>query len=160
LARLNKDLLLLAKIDNRQYTQMEIVDVVQLTNNMLPLLNGFTQGTTINEDIQVESLTVEANKTLLESLINNLVVNAVRHNIANGEIFITIKPDKLIIANTSAEGMLNKDLVFERFSRSSEKIKGNGLGLAIVKAICNFHRWNIEYQYNENRHEFIVRFIN
>jgi len=99
-------------------------------------------------------------KLVLESLINNLVVNAVRHNIANGEIFITIKPDKLIIANTSAEGMLNKDLVFERFSRSSEKIKGNGLGLAIVKAICNFHRWNIEYQYNENRHEFIVRFIN
>lgn len=160
LARLNKDLLLLAKIDNRQYTQMEIVDVVQLTENMLPLLNGFTQGTSINEDIQVKSLTVEANKTLLESLINNLVVNAVRHNIANGEIFITIKPDKLIIANTSAEGILNKDLVFERFSRSSEKIKGNGLGLAIVKAICNFHGWNIEYQYNENRHKFIVSFIN
>ena len=160
LARLNKDLLLLAKIDNRQYSQMEVVDVVELTNNVLPLLSGFTQGITINQDIQVESLTVQANRTLLESLINNLVVNAVRHNIANGEIFITIKPNQLIIANTSTEGMLDKELVFERFYRSSEKIKGNGLGLAIAKAICNIHGWDIKYQYNENRHEFIVGFRN
>nr|WP_321519701.1 HAMP domain-containing sensor histidine kinase [uncultured Bacteroides sp.] len=160
LTRLNKNLLLLAKIDNRQYKEMELIDLVQMIEKVLSLLSGFTQEITIREDIQVTSLLVQANRALLESLINNLVVNAVRHNIANGEISIIIKPNLLIISNTSSEGMLNKESVFERFHNSSEKIKGNGLGLAIAKAICNLHGWEIEYQYKSERHEFDVRFPN
>ena len=160
LARLNKNLLLLAKIDNRQYKEMELIDLVQMIEKVLSLLSGFTQEITIREEIQVASLLVQANRALLESLINNLVVNAVRHNIANGEISIIIKPNLLIISNTSSEGMLNKESVFERFHNSSEKIKGNGLGLAIAKAICNLHGWEIEYQYKSERHEFIVSFPN
>ena len=160
LTRLNKNLLLLAKIDNRQYTQMELIDVVQIIEKVLPLLNGFTQGITIRKDMQVDSLTIQANRTLLESLINNLVVNAVRHNIADGEISIIIKPNQLIISNTSSEGMLDKELLFERFHRPSERMKGNGLGLAIAKAICNLHGWEIEYQYRVGMHEFMVSFPN
>jgi Signal transduction histidine kinase len=160
LARLNKNLLLLAKIDNRQYKEMELIDLVQMIEKVLSLLSGFTQEITIREEIQVASLLVQANRALLESLINNLVVNAVRHNIANGEISIIIKPNLLIISNTSSEGMLNKESVFERFHNPSEKIKGNGLGLAIAKAICNLHGWEIEYQYKSERHEFIVSFPN
>ena len=158
LARLNKNLLLLAKIDNRQYTQMESIDIVQLIEKVLPLLSEFTHGIKIKEELQVASLTVKANKVLLESLINNLVVNAVRHNIANGDVSIIIKSNQLIISNTSSVGMLNKELLFERFHRSSEKIKGNGLGLAIAKAICDFHGWDFDYQYKTDRHEFIVTF--
>ncbi|WP_321439207.1 HAMP domain-containing sensor histidine kinase [uncultured Bacteroides sp.] len=158
LTRLNKNLLLLAKIDNRQYTQMELIDVTQIIEKVLPLLNGFTQGITIRKDIQVASLTIQANRTLLESLINNLIVNAVRHNTNNGEIFIIIKPNQLILSNTSSEGILDKELLFERFHRASEKVKGNGLGLAIAKAICNLHGWEIEYQYKTCMHEFIVIF--
>jgi len=160
LTRLNKNLLLLAKIDNRQYTQMELIDVIQIIEKVLPFLNDFTQGITIRKDIQVASLTIQANRTLLECLINNLVVNAVRHNIADGEISIIIKSNKLIISNTSSEGMLDKELLFERFHHLSEKMKGNGLGLAIAKAICNLHGWDIEYQYKADRHEFIVSFPN
>jgi len=160
LTRLNKNLLLLAKIDNRQYKEMELIDLVQMIEKVLSLLSGFTQEITIREEIQVASLLVQANRALLESLINNLVVNAVRHNIANGEISIIIKPNLLIISNTSSEGMLNKESVFERFHNPSEKIKGNGLGLAIAKAICNLHGWEIEYQYKSERHEFIVSFPN
>lgn len=160
LTRLNKNLLLLAKIDNRQYTQMELIDVVLIIEKVLPFLYDFTQGITIRKDIQVASLTIQANRTLLECLINNLVVNAMRHNIADGEISIIIKSNQLVISNTSSEGMLDKEVLFERFHHLSEKMKGNGLGLAIAKAICNLHGWEIEYQYKADRHEFIVSFPN
>lgn len=158
LARLNKNLLLLAKIDNRQFKQTESIDLVQIIEKTLSLLSEFTQGITIRKDIQINSFPIQANTALLESLINNLVVNAVRHNIVNGEIFIILKFNQLIISNTSSEGMLDKEFVFERFYRSSEKIKGNGLGLAIAKAICNLHGWKIKYQYESEMHEFIVSF--
>ena len=107
LTRLNRNLLLLAKIDNRQYEQM---------------------------DFQT-TLTIRANRTLLESLVNNLVVNTVRHNHPQGEIGLTLTNSQLIVANTSDEPPLDEKLVFNRFYRTSEKTAGNGLGLAIVKAV-------------------------
>ena len=62
------------------------------------------------------------------------------------------------VSNTSDEPALDARLIFNRFYRPSEKVKGNGLGLAIVKAVCEYHGWDVEYKYNDNRHCFIVNF--
>lgn len=62
------------------------------------------------------------------------------------------------VSNTSDEPELDAWLIFNRFYRPSEKVKGNGLGLAIVKAVCEYHGWKVEYQYRDNRHCFIVNF--
>ena len=70
-------------------------------------------------------------------MINNLVVNAVRYNKLDGGITIALKDRQLVVSNTSDEQPLDSNLIFNRFYRPSEKIKGNGLGLAIVKAICD-----------------------
>jgi len=94
----------------------------------------------------------------LESLINNLVINAVRHNREDGEITITVKGRQLNVENTSDEAALNANLIFNRFYHPSEKTKGNGLGLAIVKAICDYHGWSIFYKYTDKRHVFTVVF--
>ena len=48
-------------------------------------------------------------------------------------------------------------LLFNRFYRPSEQVKGNGLGLAIVKAICQYHGWKVSYSYT-GRHCFTVDF--
>ena len=62
------------------------------------------------------------------------------------------------VSNTSDEPALDARLIFNRFHRPSEKVKGNGLGLAIVKAVCEYHGWNVEYKYKDNKHCFIVNF--
>ena len=62
------------------------------------------------------------------------------------------------VSNTSDEPELDARLIFNRFYRPSEKVKGNGLGLAIVKAVCEYHEWDVEYKYKDNRHCFIVNF--
>ena len=158
LARLNRNLLLLARIDNKQYNQMDSIDLVITLKELSPFLESLTEGITLHQSFQHPFFIVKGNKILLESLINNLVVNAVRHNTPGGDISITLQDNRFIISNTSEEGALDPRLLFNRFYRPSEKIKGNGLGLAIVKAICDYHGWQIGYQYQNNRHYFIVQF--
>lgn len=158
LSRLNRNLLLLAKIENNQYARMEETDVVELMEELLPSLETLAGSITIERDFKVKSLAVHANRTLLESLVSNLVINAVRHNRAGGTIRLVLDERCLMIANTSDEQALNPELIFNRFYRPSEKTKGNGLGLAIVKAICEYHGWSIDYGFQKGIHCFTVHF--
>ncbi len=158
LSRLNKNLLLLAKIDNNQFEQTEQIDVPVVLNRILQLFDGITDGSKIHSAIKQGSLMVKANNTLLESLISNLITNAVRHNTENGEVFLVLEENRFIISNASNESRLNSDVLFTRFHRISERAKGNGLGLAIIKAICDYHGWAIGYEYGEGIHSFIVEF--
>lgn len=158
LVRLNRNLLLLAKIENKQYGQMDSIDIVACIEELLPSLESLAGNITICKSFQKQSLVIHGNKVLLESMINNLVVNAVRHNTANGKIVITIRENCFIVSNTSEEGALNPQLIFNRFYHPSEKTKGNGLGLAIVKAICDYHRWTVEYEYKDRKHFFKIQF--
>ena len=158
LSRLNRNLLLLAKIDNNQYARLEPIDIVTVVSELLPYLENLSGKIIIRKNFEIPVLMVRANKVLLESMINNLVVNAVRYNKLDGGITIALKDRQLVVSNTSDEQPLDSNLIFNRFYRPSEKIKGNGLGLAIVKAICDYHDWQIIYSYEEGRHIFTVRF--
>ena len=158
LSRLNRNLLLLAKIDNRQYGQMEDINLARFLEEQTPFLKSIAGDIFFYEELANSSLTVRANRTLLESLVNNLMVNAVRYNRTGGEIYLTVSGRKLTISNTSDEPALDGRQVFNRFYRPSEKVKGNGLGLAIVRAICEYHGWAVGYRYEEDMHSFTVTF--
>ena len=152
------NLLLLAKIDNRQYGQMEDINLTRFLEEQASYLQSITGDIFFYEELTNSGLTVRANRTLLESLVNNLVVNAVRYNRPGGEIYLTVSGRELTVSNTSDEPALDDRLIFNRFYRPSEKVKGNGLGLAIVRAICEYHRWTVGYRYEKGRHRFTVRF--
>lgn len=158
LTRLNKNLLLLAKIDNKQYKDTSEIDLIRILNRILPLLMSISEGITIKKEFKLPSMKIRCNATLLESMINNLIVNALRHNKVDGEIIIIVEQGKMIISNTSDGTSLDDKLLFSRFYRPVRNIKGNGLGLAIVKAICDYHKWQIKYQYEDNKNNFIITF--
>lgn len=146
--RLNRDLLLLTKISNDQFAMSEIADVVAAIKSVRANLSrmGYDVRATMPEDC-----VVMANNTLLESLVNNLVVNAVRNS---GEADIMLEGHRLTISNPSRDGQpLDRDRLFRRFASGST---GNGLGLAIVKAICDFHGWRIAYAFEDGTHRFTV----
>lgn len=159
LTRLNKNLLLLARIENDQYAAMEDINVVGKINEQLPLLYAISEDIVIKKDFRDCQLVVKGNKILFESMINNLIVNAVRHNKEGGEIFIKVGDNSLVVSNTSDGEALDEAQIFNRFYRPSEKVKGNGLGLSIVKAICEYHKWGIQYNYKNSRHYFSVHFV-
>lgn len=159
MARLNRNLLLLAKMENNQFDISEQVDVVTVVKELLPYLESLLGGIALDLGFEVGSLPLRANRPLLESMVSNLVVNAVRHNRKGGSITVEVTAGSLVVSNTSNAGRLDTDNMFNRFFRHAGGGKGNGLGLAIVKAVCDYHGWTVEYAYIDGMHHFIVKFV-
>lgn len=161
LTRLNKNLLLLSRIDNSQFKETITIDFSQFLEHQLIYFKELASnnGITLSADIQ-NPLMITANKILLESLINNLISNAIRHNYSGGLINIEVKDNTFQISNSGDKSSLNKEKVFRRFSRTSEERKGNGLGLSIVNQICKLHGWIVGYDYKDDLHCFNVIFHN
>lgn len=158
MSRLNRNLLLLAKMDNSQFDSTEEVDAVEVVRGLLPYLESLVGGLKLTADLRVDTLPLRANRSLMESMAANLVVNAVRHNREGGEVVVRLCAGSFSVENTSCSGELDAGRIFERFYRPSDNPKGNGLGLAIVKAVCDYHGWGVEYAYSEGRHRFTVKF--
>lgn len=156
-SRLSRNLLLLSKIENNQYSTMKRLNVADKIASILPQLKSIAGDINIRTDFSDSQLTIDCNETLLESLTNNLVVNAVRHNKEGGFICITVADGSMMVANPSDEPELDPKRVFSRFYRTKSQ-KGNGLGLAIVKSICDYHHWQVTYKYESGQHLFVVRF--
>ena len=154
--RLNRSLLLLAKIENHQYEYREKIALGSLVQSLLPDIQKLLTSPLTLE--QKANPTITANKTLIQILINNLVVNALRNS--NEDMPVIIKTDmvSLSVSNTSEQGELDRAKLFRRFNSPQKQSKGTGLGLAIVKQICDHYKWDINYTYCGNKHIFTISF--
>jgi signal transduction histidine kinase len=156
--RINKNLLLLTRIDNSQYMEEEQLDLSFLLGKTITLFNQFAEAKQIiiHSDID-QSVAIKANKELLEILINNLLNNAIRHSAADNIIDVKLSSSQLSFTNAGAES-LNQDQLFKRFSTASSGTPGTGLGLALVKQIADRYDWSIRYVYEQNKHIFSLNF--
>jgi len=155
-SRINKNLLLLAKIENSQFDIVEINIDEQVQYSISNLEEHIDQKNIIlSTNIQgnVKSL---GNISLTDVLINNLLINAIRHTGVGGNIRIELSEQYFRISNSGSEG-LNPDLIFKRFSRFSNDNNGSGLGLAIIREICRFQNWEITYIFVNDYHTFSVK---
>jgi signal transduction histidine kinase len=155
LSRINKSLLLLSKIENQQYEKTDTVALLPLLEKIKALNEDFILDKSIAFfDEATEELDFKINSELCFILINNLIQNAIRHNVKDGKITITIKNKTLIISNTGVLEALNEVSIFERFEKKSSNVNSIGLGLAIVKEIAEANAIEVVYQYENNRHAF------
>lgn len=161
MTHLNRNLLLLAKIDNAQYAEQEDVEVAALLSASLPMYNVLQKEGKIQVEDRRSSAQIKlrANPTLLDCLLKNLIVNAIRHSVSDKDIRVFIEDDSLTVCNRLADDTpLDASLLFCRFQSGGAQKSGNGLGLAIVKAICDFHGWTVHYAFEEKEHRFVVKF--
>lgn len=160
LSRINKNLLLLAKIDNLQFVETQTINVTEVITESLSFLTKQAAGKNICIEMNIirDSCRIEANRTLIESLVNNLITNAIRHNTANGHIGVAFGDERLTVTNTGINHPLDEKILFRRFGRMNEKTKGSGLGLAIVQQICVLNKWQIHYDFDRGMHRFTVTF--
>lgn len=155
-SRINKNLLLLAKIENNQFENSEI-HLDELLNQSMEILQEHFEQKNISVNTEISStVKVSGNIGLTEVLINNLILNAIRHTSTNGSITIKLNNSVFEVSNSGAE-KLNSDFLFKRFSRFSKDNNGSGLGLAIVKEICKSQNWTIDYRFENNNHIFSVK---
>lgn len=159
LTGLTKNLLLLAKIDNNQFKDIEEIDFVGLLEAYVSYLESIADSNSIKLNLDIQNAVIlKANKILLGSLVNNLIINGIRHNIDGGFVEAIVKDMTFTVINSGEKIPLNKDNLFKRFSRKDERKTGSGLGLCIAYQICKFHGWNIEYYYKDDLHHFKVSF--
>lgn len=155
-SRINKNLLLLAKIDNKQFDS-ETFHLDEVLNQSLEILQEHFEQKNISVNTEIsDNVKVNGNIGLTEVLINNLIINAIRHTSINGSILIRLSQSEFEVSN-SGTGKLNGDLLFKRFSRFSKDNNGSGLGLAIVQEICKSQNWTIDYRFENNNHIFSVK---
>ena len=157
--QLNKSLLLLAKIENKQFPNQELVFINELVNERMSDFEDFIAYKNIDINYEEKNdLVVNIDPSLAQILITNLVKNALFHNHEAGSITIKLFDTTLQVCNTGSEVELESKSIFNRFQKHSHNQGSIGLGLAICKAICDLYELDINYRFISKKHCFSVDF--
>lgn len=156
LTRLNKSLLLLCKIENRQFSDETEICLNEL---LRAYLDDYREvyayrrvRVTLNDNAPFRTV---MSRSLASILVANLLKNAFVHAGEGGEIHISFTDSSLEVSNTGG-GALDEKRIFERFYQGSKKEGSTGLGLALVKSVCKASRLTVTYRYADGWHTFSV----
>lgn len=159
LSKLNQSLLLLAKIENDQFRATESLGLKGLTQKYLHLFDAMIKDKNLTVQLSVEEdFTVMLHSFLADSLVSNLLGNAIKYNEKGGRINILIKRKDYCISNTSDLPLIPSEQLFRRFkARGNGRDNATGLGLAIVKRIADTSHLTVSYQHADGLHSFCLR---
>ncbi len=142
------DALLTLAATERGLERREPCELADLAASVLARRRSEIDAHALQVEATFASAPVAGDRRLLESLVNNVVDNAIRHNRSGGRIQIAISTvdghARLSLANTGAD-IPAEDLsrLFQPFQRlaadRTRSVEGHGLGLAIVQAIVDAH---------------------
>lgn len=158
-SKLTQTLLLLTKIANDQFPDKKRVNFSQIIEENEIMLEDIIEekNLVIEKDIDREVF-LETNLFLAESLVSNLLGNAIRHCIPSTAIYIKLNKNRIEITNSGTPLNVPPEKIFERFYKINKSSDNHGLGLSIVKEICSINDWKINYRYEIRMHKFIVSF--
>jgi signal transduction histidine kinase len=149
--RLVNELLDASRLDAKQMplrlAPVRLTDVVQEASSIVqPHLEA--KQVQLDGQLPPELVVVDADRTRLLQILNNLLENAVKFTSPGGQIQVNVipGPDEVEVAITNTgEGIDPEDLpfIFDRFYRgrnsSSTDSPGSGLGLYIAKELVELH---------------------
>jgi signal transduction histidine kinase len=160
LTHLCRSLLLLVHLDQQLYFPTEKVDLSAIVQTQLGQLQEQLDASnlTLRTDLAPRVL-VSGNRSLLEILVSNLVVNAIRHNVPGGFVAVTLTAQVFAVENSGRPQALPADQLFARFRPNPGRPPGSvGLGLPIARQICETSGFLLAYHYEEpGRHALRVR---
>lgn len=159
LVRLNRSLLLLTKIENKQFFDNQEIKVNDIVEKNMEDLSDIAEFKEVEIIFSKNSeLLVKADAALINIIVSNLLRNAIFHNTKPGKVKVKIDAKKLSVLNTGTDHSLNHQKIFTRFQKSEQHQSGSGLGLAIVKAIAELYDFSVSYDFKNGMHEFSVNF--
>lgn len=142
LLTLINDIIKLSKLDEGTTLSEKDFDLYSLVKENIEVLKSSAEKKNISVSFKGESLMMKSMKPLVSEIVYNLIDNAIKYNVENGSVEISISRDKNnIILSVSDTGIgipeEYQERVFERFYRvdksHSKETGGTGLGLSIVK---------------------------
>jgi len=93
---------------------------------------------------------------LADILINNLLSNALKHNIKFGKIVITSGINEITFCNSGNPLTTEPSKIFQRFVKNGDSEDSTGLGLAIAHEICKNSQLRLSYSYTDSFHCFTL----
>ena len=155
LVALVEDIIHLSQLDEGAVLEWELVDLLKTTKDAASVLYDKTREKGIRLSIAGESAQVNGVRGLLYEMIYNLCDNAIKYNVKDGSVEITVSKAGLGAVVTVRDTGIGippeyQSRVFERFFRvdksRSKASGGTGLGLSIVKHIAQYHNAKITLQ--------------
>ncbi|SDM49455.1 Signal transduction histidine kinase [Nonomuraea jiangxiensis] len=145
--RLIEGLLLLAQSE-QELTVRKVVDLEQVVRAVVEQidLQSRKRPVTLHQDLR--PVLVEGDPLFLERCLFNLLENAIKYNVRDGQVWLTLgrhRGDGVITVRNTGPLVppYEVDDLFEPFSRLQgdrvRSYKGTGLGLSIVRAIVTAH---------------------
>ncbi len=156
LSKINKGLILLTKIEGKQFTGQEEVSFNDIIKMQIENFSELIEMKKLEFHYQYQSdWKINGDKILVEMLVNNLFSNSILHNSEKGRLIIELNSHILKFSNSGEKVISESDKLFERFYKSGTT-GSTGLGLAISKQICNTINLKISYYFEKPLHIFKI----
>jgi len=151
LQTLVNSLLLIARIESHQFLREETFYVRDILKEIVEEISPIAvdKGVLLTEDYLQGLQFRQANRSLIFSMLYNVVNNAVKNTQSGGEVILKSDVQQggfIVTISDNGKGMAANRLntLFSRFkSRADVNEEGTGIGLAIAKTIADFHNISV-----------------
>ncbi|MDU7670070.1 MAG: ATP-binding protein [Escherichia coli] len=162
ISRLTENILFLARADkNNVLVKLDSLSLNKEVENLLDYLEYLSDEKEICFKVECNQQ-IFADKILLQRMLSNLIVNAIRYSPEKSRIHITSFLDTNGYLNIDVASPGTKihepEKLFRRFWRgdNSRHSVGQGLGLSLVKAIAELHGGSATYHYLNKHNVFRI----
>lgn len=159
LSKVNKGLLLLAKLENKTFNDIQTIQLDEQLKASYELMDDLFTNQAINISFELSPKTIQASAFLTDVLISNLLSNILAYTPPGKNAHVSLKETELIFVNEGPALNFHQSRLFTRFGKGEPGYRGNGLGLSIVKQICLVNGWEIAYHYQNGRHTFSITLV-
>lgn len=161
LVGVNRSLLMLSRISNRQYSEVQSVNLNQVVYDIFTTYQSMIEYKQAEFELNDRgTFIVTMNPDLAEVLFSNLLRNAIKYTEKGGTIIVDVTDHCVSVLNSSNGGALDSEKIFNRFHKGQQDNQSNGLGLAIVKSIVDLYPFlHIMYSYIDGKHIFSLRHV-
>jgi len=158
IAKINKALILLSKIDH-QFEEQEAINLSDVIDESLNFFEDQirNKGIAVRKNVK-DDLVVTMNDDLAHILLMNLLKNSVVHNIEAGSIEINVLENVLTIRNSGLALESSSSSMFDRFTKESSNPESIGLGLSIIQRVCRRYNVRLTYSVDDSTHTFLLTF--
>lgn len=161
LSRLHQALTLLSHIENRQFAApAAALSLAQLLRDKAEQLQPLLEARNLHLHLAAEPSGLRLHPGLADSLVHNLLQNAIKHNRPGGFIDVRLSPQALEISNPGPAVSGDPARFFERFQKHDAASVSPGLGLSIVEQIGRYYGFRVSYTFEPDgsRHTLRVAF--
>lgn len=159
LSKLNRGLILMTKIENKQYVHNEVINIAEIINKIFSNLSELIEikNLKLSKRIMANPILI-LNPDLAYILFSNLINNAIKHNFDDGNLNIVVDERQFSISNSGPALNTEAKNLFLRFKKGKVSSDSIGLGLSLVKKICELYQLKVTYFFRDRVHKVTVEF--